>query len=267
MSITRNRFVPGVLFLFVVGLLPTAVTTTGQTQTPPAQQPANDEDHKASILGIEIGMTPRQVMDRLGRPADSARDEKDEILLLWKLPGGDALQVKLRRGNERVAFLGLRYAKPRSATDLWLAPLSSPTAQANINRNPHQADSARTNTGAPAVDTSASSAATPGATPASRTGGVQLPIDPLAPNPYEHKDPGRLTARDPRLRTDYKATETSDQLRTVWLRQEKSPAGYGVDISFLSGDRKHYGSRFEEYIEYKYVSVAREDVKKFDQLK
>ncbi|MBI1738676.1 MAG: hypothetical protein HYR58_05460 [Acidobacteria bacterium] len=271
MSIARNHFVLGAVLVFIAGLLPAAVATTGQTQTPPTQQPgpqqAGGEDHQASILGIEIGMTPQQVMERLGRTADGAKDEKDEIVLRWKLPGGDVLQVNLRRSNERVSFLGLHYAKPRPATDLWLVPLSSPTAQAYVNRNPHQAESARTNTGAPAADTSASSAAIPGATPASSAGGVQLPVDPIAPNPYEHKDPGRLTARDPRLRTDYKTSETRDKMRTVWVREEKSPAGYRVEVSFLSGDRKQYGDRFEEYVDYKYVSVGKEDLKKFDEIK
>ncbi len=73
-----------------------------------------------------------------------------------------------------------------------------------------------------------------------------------------------LTASDPRLRRDYKATETGDKLRTVWNREEKAPAGYRVEIQFLSGSRKQFGDRFEEFVEFKYVSVNKDDLKKFE---
>ncbi len=73
-----------------------------------------------------------------------------------------------------------------------------------------------------------------------------------------------LTAADPRLRRDYKATETEDKLRTVWTRREKAAMGYEVEISFLSASRKQLGDRYEEYIEYKYVTVPKDELKKFD---
>jgi len=73
-----------------------------------------------------------------------------------------------------------------------------------------------------------------------------------------------LTAADPRLRRDYKATETEDKLRTVWTRREKAAMGYEVEISFLSASRKQLGDRYEEYIEYKYVTVPKDEMKKFD---
>jgi len=73
-----------------------------------------------------------------------------------------------------------------------------------------------------------------------------------------------LTAADPRLRRDYKATETEDKLRTVWTRREKAAMGYEVEISFLSASRKQLGDRYEEYVEYKYVTVPKDEMKKFD---
>jgi hypothetical protein len=73
-----------------------------------------------------------------------------------------------------------------------------------------------------------------------------------------------LTAADPRLRREYKATETEDKLRTVWTRREKAASGYEVEISFLSTSRQQLGDRHEEYVEYKYVTVPREEMKKFD---
>ncbi len=73
-----------------------------------------------------------------------------------------------------------------------------------------------------------------------------------------------LTAADPRLRREYKATETEDRLRTVWTRREKTANGYEVDISFLSTSRQQLGDRHEEYVEYKYVTVPKDEMKKFD---
>lgn len=75
---------------------------------------------------------------------------------------------------------------------------------------------------------------------------------------------GVLTARDPRLRIDYRATETGDKLRSVWTRQEKAAAGYRVEIQFLSASRKTLGDRFEDFIEFKYVTVAKDDLSKFE---
>ena len=74
-----------------------------------------------------------------------------------------------------------------------------------------------------------------------------------------------LTAADPRLRRDYKATQTEDKLRTVWTRTEKAPAGYDVEVSFLSSSRRQAGDRYEEHIEYKYVIVSKTELKKFDE--
>lgn len=73
-----------------------------------------------------------------------------------------------------------------------------------------------------------------------------------------------LTATDPRVRREYKATETEDKLRTVWTRREKAGNGYEVEISFLSTSRQQLGDRHEEYVEYKYVTVPKDEMKKFD---
>ncbi len=74
-----------------------------------------------------------------------------------------------------------------------------------------------------------------------------------------------LSARDPRLRVDYQASETTDKERTAWVREEKSPQGYRIEVSFLSAHKKRLGERFESEIDFKYVSVNRNDLKKFDQ--
>ncbi len=169
-----------------------------------AQEASAAEDHELSILGIKLGMNPQETVDRTGgRMPDGRQDEKDVVKLVWKLEGGNVLQVHFRK--ERVVHIGLQYKNPRPTTNFWLAPLSSPASSSG------------------------------------------------------------LTASDPRLRRDYQATETRDKERAVWVRQEKSPAGYRVDIQFLSGARKQYGERFWEYVEFKYVSVAKDDLKKFEQ--
>lgn len=162
------------------------------------------EDHKLSIRGIELGMTAQEVVEHLGgRMPDGRRDEKEAVLLFWKLKDETLLQVTFRK--DRVSHLALQYKKPHPTTDLWLVPLSTP----------------------------------------------------------EHRTP--LTAPDPRWRRDYKVTETSDKMRNVWTRQEKVPAGYRVEIQFLSASRNQFGGRFWEYVEFKYVTVVKDDLKKFDQ--
>jgi hypothetical protein len=73
-----------------------------------------------------------------------------------------------------------------------------------------------------------------------------------------------LNAPDPRLRRDYKRTETEDKLRTVWTRREKTANGYDVEVSFLSTSRQQRGSLAGEFIDYKYVTVPKDELKKFD---
>ena len=159
------------------------------------------QDHKAAAEGIEIGMNAQQVFDRLGRMPDARKDEKDEVVVSWKLKDASVLQLRFRK--EHVSHIALQYHQPRPTEELWLQSLHS----------------------GPSHD---------------------------------------MTGRDPRLRIDYKATETGDKLRTVWTRQEKSAGGYNVEIQFLSTSRKARGDRFEDYVEFKYVTVVKEDIKKFE---
>jgi hypothetical protein len=162
-----------------------------------------DEDHKPVIHGIAIGMRAQDVLDHLGgRMPDSRKEEKNSVILTWKLEDGNILVIAFR--GENISDLKLLYTKPRPTTDLWLVPLASPA-----------------------------------------TGTA-------------------LTAADPRLRRDYKATETEDHLRTVWTRTEKTSAGYEVEVSFLSSSRRQFGDRYQEYVEYKYVTVPKSEWKKFD---
>lgn len=165
----------------------------------PAQ--STEQDHKAAIRGIEIGMNVQQVFDQLGRMPDARKDEKDEVVVSWKLKDAGVLQLRFRK--EHVSHIALQYTQPRTTEDLWLQTLHS----------------------GPSHD---------------------------------------LTGRDPRLRIDYKATETEDKLRTVWTRQERAPGGYNVEVQFLSTSRKARGDRYEDYVEFKYVTVARDDIKKFE---
>lgn len=73
-----------------------------------------------------------------------------------------------------------------------------------------------------------------------------------------------IAAPDPRQRRDFKVAETQDKMRTVWTRHEKAPEGYELEVRLLSASRKQLGDRLEEFVEFKYVSVAREDLEKFD---
>ena len=162
---------------------------------------STEQDHKAAIEGIEIGMNAQQVFDQLKRMPDARRDEKGDVLVSWKLKDAGVLQLRFRK--EHVSHIALQYHQPRPTEGLWLQTLHS----------------------GPSHD---------------------------------------LTGRDPRLRIDYKAAETEDKLRTVWTRQERTAAGYNVEIQFLSTSRKARGDRFEDYVEFKYVTVAKEDIKKFE---
>jgi hypothetical protein len=63
---------------------------------------------------------------------------------------------------------------------------------------------------------------------------------------------------------DYKVSQTEDRERTVWVR-ELDGEGFRMEIRFLSAHKKRLGDRYEEEVEFKYVSVHRNDLKKFDQ--
>ena len=161
-----------------------------------------DQDHKAAVEGVEIGMNAQQVFDQLKRMPDARKDEKDEIILTWKLKDASVLQLKFRK--EHVSHIALQYHQPRPTEELWL--------QQTLHSGPSH----------------------------------------------------DLTGRDPRLRIDYRATETKDKLRTVWTRQEKAAGGYTVEVQFLSTSRMVRGDRFEDYVEFKYVTVVKDDIKRFE---
>ncbi len=204
------------------------------------------DDHKPSIASLEIGMTAQQVLDRLGRMPDARKDEKGEIILSWKLKTGDILQVHFR--GENVSYLGLEYRPPRPTNDFNLQPLGESLA-ADPRTRIH-----------PRIDTTG--------TPAPMTVG-SVPIggsEDKAPVMGHNLDPNAITGRDPRLHPEYKVAETNDRERTVWNRREKDPRGFRLEIGFISTDRKKRGSQYEGQVQFKYVSVEREDLKKFDQV-
>ncbi|MGH9532022.1 MAG: hypothetical protein ACRD2Q_06480 [Terriglobales bacterium] len=193
----RFKVLPAVLLMAVLGW----------TQAKPAKKAAEQsEDHQPSIHGIRIGMTTEQVLNVLGgRMPDLRKDEKEEIIVFWKMEKGDVLQVNFRKENY-VSHIALQFKPPRPTADLWLLPLKSSGTTTE------------------------------------------------------------LSARDPRLRVDYRASETGDKERTAWIREEKSTPDYRIDVTFLSASRLRLGERFESEIEFKYVSVNRNDLKKFDQV-
>lgn len=202
-----------------------------------------EEDHLPSIQGVRVGMTAQQVVDTLGRMPNGRKDESDRVVVSWNLVNGDVLEVHFRQEN--VWQVGLRLKQPRPSTDLWLQPLSQPPPGGTLDNLGRQTDG-------PA----ASSGAAPPATPP--VGGA------LVINPYPKRGTGPVTARDPRWRNDYKPTETNDRHRAVWTRQIKTEDGYRVEIRFLSVSRERQGDRFEEYVEFKHVTVPKEDLENFD---
>ncbi len=98
-----------------------------RAQTP---APSPEEDHRPSILGLRVGMTAEDVINRLKRQADGAADQKDHTILNWKLPEGNLLRVDFWK--DRIASLRLVYKHPRPTTDLWLAPLATPASSSSL---------------------------------------------------------------------------------------------------------------------------------------
>ncbi len=200
------------------------------------------EDHQPSIYGLRLGITAQQVYNRLKRMPDSRKEEDNEVVVSWDVRG-DWVEVRFR--GERVRQIGLRYKSARPTTDLWLIPLSQAPSGGIIDNRSAAAPAAPANTGTPT-------------TIAPGTG--------LVLTPYGKLPPGPITARDPRWRADYKPTESLDKRRTLWTYQEKTEDGYRVEVRFMSVSRERMGDRYEEYVEYKYVTVPREDLPKFDKV-
>jgi len=166
-------------------------------------------DHAPSLLGLEIGMTAQDVLDRLGRMPDDRKDEDNQIIVFWKQENGDVLQVNFL--EDHVCHLGLKYAAARPSGELWLRPLKTQGAE--------------------------------------HYGGLQTGTI--------------LDGRDPRFRAEYKPTQTKDKLRTVWTREIKAEEGYRVEVQFLSSSQQERGERYEEFVDFKYVTVPKKDHKKF----
>jgi hypothetical protein len=192
-----------------------------------ARGQAKDEDHKLAVAGIEIGMDAQSVMAQLHRNADAAKDEGEHTYLTWKMPDGNLLKIDF--WMEHVAGMRLTYKVPRPATDLWLVPLK---AGSKIALN--QDESAM-----------------------SESKKVELPVG------NGEGTTTALTAADPRWRREYKVTETNDQTRIVWTRDEKSAGGYSVQIIFWSTSKKEKGERYGEYVAFKDVLVAPNDLPAF----
>ncbi len=220
----------------------------GSAPTQPAQPPsaAADESHQPRIHGLEIGMTVQQVLDVLARMPDKRDDKDGDVIVDWKLEDGSVLQVNFHK--EHVSHLRLQYRPPRPTNDFWLVPLEESSHYQVTDPNRKRAVEAEgTSTlGDPQNISSAETRDT-------------------APRISSAEHGGPLETPDKRLRREYKVSETYDKERTVWKRGLKAPAGYGIELSFLSTARQEFGARYETKVEYKYVSVAKEDLKKFEQ--
>lgn len=96
-----------------------SMTGAGLTQGRPAA-----EDYAASIRGIRVGMTLGDVLERLEPLPYSGKQDKAELVLVWTLENGDALEVTLR--GERVVQLYQWYRTPRSAATLRLPSAVKP---------------------------------------------------------------------------------------------------------------------------------------------
>jgi hypothetical protein len=228
------------------------VSVLGGAQSEPAKKNTEQaEDHQPSIHGIRIGMTTEQVLSLLGgRMPDVRKDEKDEIVVFWKLENGDVLQVNFRKENY-VSHIALQFKPPRQTNDFWLVKLKDSTHQERTSAK----------LGAPV---SSGSGGGPG-TPSGPGTIVSMEDRDKAPDlSSTGTGASAITARDPRWHVDYKVSETEDRERTVWVR-ELDGEGFRIEIRFLSAHKKRLGERYEEEVEFKYVSVNRNDLKKFDQ--
>lgn len=209
-----------------------------------AGPPEEEEDHRASIRGLEIGMMAQDVLDRLGRMPDGRKDEEEEIIVYWKFEDGSRLQVNFR--NDHVSHLALKYGRARPATDLWLEALTAGGGKLKLNPEEEAALQRLGQSDRPAV-----------------AGGPQGETESALT--LERQTEVIRPARDPRVRYDYKVAETDDKKRLVWTREEDTPEGYRVQIRFLSTHRDELGDRFDEYVAFKYVSVLKKDLKKFEE--
>lgn len=76
---------------------------------------------------------------------------------------------------------------------------------------------------------------------------------------------GAETKDNGKLRLAYHRDETQNSERVNWHREEKQPAGYNVEIGFLSASRLRDGERvYQNDVATKYVTVSKPDLEKFD---
>jgi len=205
-------------------------------------------------------MTAQQVLDTLGRMPDQRKDEKEEILVYWKLEDESVLQVNFRQENF-VSHIGLQFRPPRPTNDFWLLPPVA-SSQNEMRQSVYLPESRSGTATTPAYEkvpqlTSGEDAGT-GISTARALEGKAPSFGGEAPHTG-------LEARDPRWRADYKASQTTDRERTVWVRDEDDERGFRVEVSFLSTERKRAGEGYQGHVEFKYVSVSKRDLKKFDQ--
>jgi hypothetical protein len=243
-----NRLLRLGVFLTALALGSTPARTQSPSPgvvSPPAASLPNIEGHSASIHGIRVGMTAQEVLNILGRMPDTRKDEKGEIIVGWKAIDG-FIQVRFRK--DAVSYVGLQFRPLRPTNDFELVAHGEATASEDGARLKQQVDT--TGIG-PQFEVGSTVAI---------GGTVQR-----APTLSSGKPPSALTGRDPLLHPEYRVGETGDREHLVWTRVEQEPqVPYRVEIGFISADKKQLGSLFDTKVEFKYVTVLREDLKKFD---
>ncbi len=208
--------------------------------------PSPEEDHRPSILGLQVGMTAQQVLDSFGRMPDARKDEKGEIIVYWKLDKREVIQVRFRKDNF-VSYISLQYSPFRPGSDLMLRPLGEAQADdpgTTVNVTPDLTGSGpgfaanRVTVGGSEdkvpVLSSASSASTPAA------------------------------GKDSRWKAEYKPASTVDGERVVWARNLEVDPRFRIQVGFISASKARLNRRYDEEVEFKFVSVLKEDLKKFD---
>lgn len=104
--------VPSLRLFPLLGLLFAAASTQAQCDL-------KHDLHASSICGLNLGMSPTQVLDAMKRPPDIGQEQQGDIVSGWKLQGGDLLSVRFRH-KQYVSVLMLDFHPVRRATDLGL---------------------------------------------------------------------------------------------------------------------------------------------------
>ncbi len=232
------------VFRLVPTLSATILTAFSVRAQTPAPSP--EEDHRPSIVGLRVGMTAQQVLDRFGRMPDARKDQKGEVIAYWKLDKGDVVQVRFRKDNF-VSYIGLQYSPFRPTSDLMLRPLGEA-----------QADDPNTTVNVtPDLTGSDSGFAANRVT----VGGSDDKV-PLLSSANSATTPA--AGKDSRWKAEYKAASTVDGERVVWARNLEVDPRFRIQVGFISASKARLNRRYDEEIEFKFVSVLKEDLKKFD---